>query len=182
VSCIGLCQADRVDDVETALVAELAKKSWMCWIIYGDPSHAHPVWHSWVDDAICVVAGGDEQPLPGIEEQAEVLVTLRTKTTRQRLVTLLARVERIGPDHPQWETITAALVTGRLNIADAPGAPDRWARDGVVIRLVPVDVVEAPGSLPDDRAAAEPIDSPATTVGRPPPVLHRRQTRRRRLS
>jgi hypothetical protein len=171
-----------VDDVEAALIAELAKKSWLCWITYGDPSRAHPVWHAWVDDAICVVAGGDEQPLPDIEQQAEVLVTLRTKTTRQRLATLRARVERVGPEHPQWEAITAALVTGRLNLVDPPSAPERWTRDSVVVRLVPVDVVEAPGRQPDDRAAAEPIDSPATTVGKPPPVLHRRQRRRRRLS
>ena len=171
-----------MDDAEAALVAELAKKSWLCWITYGDPSRVHPVWHAWVDDAICVVAGGDEQPLPDIEDQSDVLITLRTKITRERLMTVRAQVERVGPDHPQWEAITAALVTGRLNLVDPPGAPERWARDSVVVRLVPVDVVEAPGSLPDDRAAAEPIDSPATTVGRPPPVLHRRQTRRRRLS
>lgn len=169
-------------DVESALVAELAKKSWLCWISYGDPPHAHPVWHAWVTDAICVVAGGDEQPLPGIEEQSEVLVTLRTKTTRERLATCRARVERVGPDHADWEAITQALVTGRLNLVDPSTAPDRWARGAVVVRLVPTEVVEAPGSQPDDRAAAAPIDSPATTVGKPPPVLHRRQTRRRPLS
>jgi hypothetical protein len=171
-----------VGEVETALIAELAKKSWLCWVSYGDPSHAHPVWHAWVTDAICVVAGGEEQPLPGIEEQAEVVVILRTKTTRERLASCRARVERVRPDHPDWDTIAQALVTGRLNLREPSTAPERWARDSVVVRLVPVEVVAAPGSQPDDRAAAEPIDSPATTVGRPPPVLHRRQTRRRRLS
>jgi hypothetical protein len=171
-----------VDAFDAALVAELAKKSWLCWIGYGDPTHAYPVWHSSVDDAICVVSGGDEQPLPDIEQQTEVSVTLRTKVTRERLLTCRARVERVLPDHPSWEAITAALVTGRLNLVDPSGAPERWARDSVIVRLEPVEVVEAPGSMPDDRAAAEPIDSPATTVGRPPPVLHRRQTRRRRLS
>lgn len=171
-----------MDEVETALIAELGKKSWLCWISYGDPPHAHPVWHAWVDGAICVVADGEEQPLPGIGEQTDVLVTLRTKTTRQRLATCRARVERIWPDDDAWEAITAALVTGRLNLVDPQGAPDRWARGSVVVRLVPTEILEAPGSQPDGRAAAEPIDSPATTVGRPPPVLHRRQTRRRRLS
>ncbi|HYJ66423.1 MAG TPA: hypothetical protein VEX15_02045 [Nocardioidaceae bacterium] len=169
-------------DVETALIAELAKKSWLCWISYGDPPHAHPVWHAWVTDAICVVAGGEEQPLPAIEEQTEVLVTLRTKATRERLATCRARVERVMPDHPDWEAIAQALVTGRLNLRDPSNAPDRWAWDSVVVRLVPTEVVEAPGSQPDDRAAAAPIDSPATTVGKPPPVLHRRKTRRRPLS
>jgi hypothetical protein len=171
-----------VDDLEAALIAELAKKSWLCWVTYGEPAHAHPVWHAWVDDAICVVAGGDEQPLPDVEQQSEVTVTLRTKTTRQRLATCRARVERVRPDHAAWDEITAALVTGRLNLRDPSSAPERWARDSVVVRLEPVEVVEAPGSLPDERAAAEPIDSPATTVGRPLPVLHRRQRRRRRLS
>jgi hypothetical protein len=171
-----------VDALDAALVTELAKKSWLCWITYGEPPHAHPVWHQWVDEAICVVAGGEEQPLPGIEEQSEVLVTLRTKASRERLVTCRARVERVRSDHPQWEAITAALVTGRLNLTDPQTAPERWGRDSVVVRLVPDAVVEAPGSQPDDRAAAAPIDSPATTVGRPPPVLHRRQRRRRPLS
>lgn len=171
-----------MEPLEAALITELAKKSWLCWVTYGEPAHAYPVWHAWVADAICVVSGGEEQPLPAIELQSDVLVTLRTKTTRERLAACRARVERVSADHPQWDEISQALVTGRLNLRDPRNAPDRWARDSVVVRLVPTEVIEAPGTQPDDLAAAEPIDSPATTVGRRPPVLHRRQTRRRRLS
>lgn len=165
-----------------ALVAELARKSAVCWLGYGDPYRDRPVWHVWHDDAIGVVAGGEEQPLPGIDECTEVVVTLRAKTTRHRTATCRARVERVRPGTEQWESLVPALVSGRLNLPDQPNAPARWAAGSVVLRLVPVQVLTSPGSLPDASGEAVPVGSPATTAAPLPRVLHRRQTQRPPLS
>ena len=58
------------DLLARALVAELGKKTGVSWVRYADRPHA--VWHVWADDALCLVSGGDEQPLPDIEDGARV--------------------------------------------------------------------------------------------------------------
>lgn len=181
--CARLTYMGGTEDVDgLALVAELARKSGLCWIGYGDPWGQHPVWHVWHDDAIGVVAGGDEQPLPGIEAYDEVAVTLRAKTTRHHLATCRARVDRVRPADDRWDNLTKALKASRLNLIAPTSAAQKWGRDAVVLRLVPLALVAAPGSLPESSGAAAPIASPATTLGPLPWVLHRRQTRRRPLS
>nr|CAA9336754.1 MAG: hypothetical protein AVDCRST_MAG46-1736 [uncultured Nocardioidaceae bacterium] len=165
-----------------ALVTELARKSAVCWIGYGEPYREHIVWHVWHDDAIGVVAGGEEQPLPGAQECTDVVVTLRAKTTRHRLATCRARVQRVLPGTEQWESLVPALVNSRLNLPDQQNAASRWASGSVVLRLVPEQVLTAPGSLPDESGAAVPVGSPATTAHHLPRVLHRRQTQRPTLS
>jgi phage gp37-like protein len=165
-----------------ALVTELARKSAVCWLGYGEPHREHVVWHVWHDDAIGVVAQGEEQPLPGIERCTEVVVTLRAKTTRHRLASCRARVERVQPGTEHWESLVPALVSSRLNLPDQQNAPVRWAAASVVLRLVPVEVLTAPGNLPDGSGAAVPVGSPATTTDPLPRVLHRRQTQRPPLS
>jgi hypothetical protein len=165
-----------------ALVAELARKSGLCWVGYGEPVRQHPVWHVWNEDAIGLVVGGEEQPLPGIEQQTEVLVLLRGKSTRHRLATCRARVEPVEPGTDAWDALVPALVSSRLNLVDQQQAPQRWAERSRVLRLVPLELVEQPGSLSDASGAAVPVDSPATTAGRQPRFLHRRQTQRRPLS
>ena len=171
------------EDIEgMALVTELARKSAVCWVGYGEPLRDHPVWHVWHDDAIGIVAGGEEQPLPGIDQLAEVLVTLRSKTTRHRIATCRAVVERVQPGTERWESLVPALVSSRLNLVDQHDAPRRWAESGVVVRLVPTALVASPGSLPEGSGAATPLGSPATTADHLPRVLHRRQTQRPQLS
>lgn len=120
------------------LVAELARKSGLLWVRYDGADH--PVWHAWVDDAVCVVAGGHEQPLPGIADQHEVTLLLRSKTTRHLVTTATARVEVLGPGDEAWPAVTEALRAGRLNLRDRAEAVDRWAHESVVVRLVPVPV------------------------------------------
>jgi hypothetical protein len=46
-----------VDDVERALVAELARRTGLCWVRYDGRDHA--VWHVWHDDALCLVSDGE---------------------------------------------------------------------------------------------------------------------------
>jgi hypothetical protein len=165
-----------------ALVTELARKSAVCWLGYGEPLRERLVWHVWHDDAFGLVAQGEEQPLPGIEQCSDVVVTLRSKTTRHRLASCRATLELVQPGTGRWDSLVPVLVSSRLNLPDQVNAPQRWAATSVVLRLEPVEVLTVPGTLPDGSGAAEPVGSPATTTNPPPRVLHRRQTQRPALS
>jgi hypothetical protein len=166
----------------TALIAELGKKTGVCWLRYDEPDGSgeaglpRPAWHIWYDDALHVVAGGDEQPLPGIEEAGRVEVTMRSKESGGRLLTWVGAVSVVRPSDEAWDDVTAALVSDRLNLEDLTTAKDAWAAHSVVVRIEPTgELLEQPGSLRDDARAAPPPPTTATTRGRLPRVLHRRQ-------
>lgn len=164
-----------------ALVQEVAKKSAVCWLRYDGTDHA--VWHVWLEDAIYVVSGGDEQELPDIDEEETVEVVMRSKDTRQRIITWVGATSVVRPDDERWAPVTKALVASRLNLADLTTAADEWARSSVVTRIVPTaEILEEAGSLPDDAHLAAPRPTRATTRGALPRVLHRRATRRPNLS
>jgi hypothetical protein len=164
-----------------ALVAELAKKTGVSWVRHAQQTHA--VWHVWHDDALCLVSGGDEQPLPDIEDGARVEVLMRSKDNGGRLLTWVGTASVVPPGSAEWGPVTTALVAGRLNLADLSTAADGWAGTSVVRRIVPTgELVEGPGSLSDDAHRATPLPTPATTRGRLPRVLHRRVKRRPKLS
>jgi hypothetical protein len=129
----------------TDLVAELAKKSGLLWISYGGLTHV--VWHEWIGDAVCIVAGGSEQPLPGIEHHETVILSLRSKSTRALVAEVKARVEVVTPESEHWEPVTTALKAGRLNLGDSDNAIERWARESVVVRLVPTGDVALPPEI-----------------------------------
>ncbi len=136
------------------LVSDLAKKSGLLWIAARD--HTYPVWHEWVDDAVCVVGGGGEQPLPEVQDADIVLLLLRSKSNRHLVATVEAAVETVRPDTPDWEPVTSALKAGRLNLPDSDGAIERWARESRVLRLVPREPVVLAADLPHDRRQTSP--------------------------
>src|SRR5690606_20737430 len=106
----------------------------------------------------------------------------RSKDTQARLVTWTARVRRVEPGTPEWETATRLLRSSRLNATDQASLPERWERSAVVVRLEPTgEVPEYPGAMSSESAAAPPPDPPAVTAGKPPRVLHRRSAQARRL-
>ena len=161
----------------SALIAELGKKTSVCWLRYDGGEHA--AWHVWVDDALHLVAGGDEQPLPDIEDVDRVEVVMRSKENWGRLVTWVGSVTRLTPADEAWEPVTAALVSGRLNLEQLVGTPERWAEHSVVVRVEPTgEVLESPGALSAESHRATPRATGATTRGALPRVLHRRQRRR----
>jgi hypothetical protein len=127
------------------LVADLAKKSGLVWVSYA--RHSRPIWHEWVGDAVCLVAGGTEQPLPGIADHQTVTLLLRSKSTRALVAEAEARVEVITPESEHWGPVTTALKSGRLNLADSDDAIERWARESVVVRLVPTGKVVLPAGI-----------------------------------
>jgi hypothetical protein len=164
-----------------ALIAELAKKTGVSWVTYGDRPHA--VWHVWHEDALCLVSGGDEQALPDIGDGERVEVVLRSKDNGGRLVTWVGAAYVVPPDSEEWGPVTAALVPARLNTPDLATTAARWAATSVVRRIVPTgEVLEWPGALSDDPHLAPPPETPATTRAPLPKVLHRRVKRRPRLS
>jgi hypothetical protein len=119
-----------------ALVAELSRRTDVCWVV--KDAGTRMVWHTWVDDALCVVSGGDEQPLLEVDDGSRVEVVLGSRDTGGRLLTWPGRVSVVRPSEARWVTVTAALVAARLNLPDPDGAPERWAADSVVHRIVPV--------------------------------------------
>ena len=132
-----------MDNVAEALVAELARKTGLCWVRY-DPSTGsghrgrdHAVWHVWHDDALCLVSGGDEQPLPDLPDGARVEVVMHSKDTGGRVLTWVGRVSVVPPEDEAWPGTTAALVAGRLNLRDPATAAERWAGSSVVRRIRP---------------------------------------------
>ena len=63
----------------------------------------HAAWHVWVEDALYVVSGGTEQPLPGLAQVDRVEVTMRSKENGGRLVTWVADASAVLPDDERWE-------------------------------------------------------------------------------
>jgi hypothetical protein len=167
--------------VSRALIAELGKKTGVCWVRLEGTAHA--VWHLWYDDALYVVSGGAEQPLPGIEDADRVEVVMRSKENGGRLLTWVGAVSVVHPDDELWKPVTTALVADRLNLDDLATAAGTWAETSVVSRIVPTDeLVENPDELSADAHLAAPVPSPAITRGALPRVLHRRVKRRPKLS
>lgn len=132
--------ADPVEASALAAVAMLAERSALCWVAVGEPADvdaARPVWHHWYNGAICLVVGGDEQPLPGLAEASRATVVLRDLITRTRAATALVHVQVIAPWTPAWVETVGVLVPARLNHPDPLAAPERWAAASTVARLVP---------------------------------------------
>lgn len=185
-------QARTVTEAFTsALIAELGKKTGVCWLrradqhapSAADASRPRAAWHIWHDDALHLIAGGTEQPLEDLAEAEVVEVTMRSKENGGRLVTWIGDVRVVPVGSDGWDEAVTALAADRLNLPDLSRVRDDWAANSVVIRIDPTgELVEAPGALSDAPHAAPPPSTPATTRGVLPRVLHRRQKKRPPLS
>jgi hypothetical protein len=136
------------------LVTDLAKKSGLVWIEFGGQTQA--VWHELVDGDVCVVGDGGEQPLPDVQNGDTVTLLLRSKTNRQLVATAPATVTVVSPDAPDWDAVTSALKSGRLNLPDSDHAVERWARESRVLRLAPREPVTLAGDLSTERRQTSP--------------------------
>ena len=175
------------DAFNKALIAELAKKTSVCWLRYAEPGdpdaspspRTRAAWHIWHDDALHLVAGGREQQLPGIGDVERVQVIMRSKENGGRLVAWVGTVSVVHPTDDAWDDVATALVAERLNLEDLGTAKEQWAAESVVVRIEPTgDLLEQPGALSDEPHSEPPPPTGATTRGALPRVLHRRQRRR----
>jgi hypothetical protein len=168
--------------LEAALVEEAARKSGLVWV-RGPEGPARPLWHVWLDGAVCLVGDGSlEQPLTGmgLADGATASVSVRSKDKGGRLVAWQARVVELAPHGERWEAAVGELRGKRLNAPDAPRIAERWARESRVLRLEPADApVHTAGTMPDDAHTAAPVPTPATTRSPAPRALPRLLRRRR---
>jgi hypothetical protein len=177
-----------VTDANTsALIAELGKKTGVCWLRFAGPGEPQPrsraAWHVWYDDALHLVAGGNEQPLDDLAGVERVEVTMRSKEHGGRLVTWVGTVSVIAPSDESWDGVTSALMADRLNLPDLSVVKQDWSARSVVVRIDPTgELLEQPEELSTEAHLAPPPATSATTRGPLPRVLHRRQRRGRDLS
>lgn len=166
------------DAMLAALVDETMKRSAIVWLEYDGSGWPRGAWYVWHEGAAYVVSGGDEQLLPDIERAQRVVVTARAKDSRERVVSWIARAATIAPRTDEWQVAVGVLRPQRLNAVGADQLVDRWAEHSTITRLEPTgEVPEGPGAYQSGSLAAAPVPSPATTIGRLPPVIHRRQRR-----
>jgi hypothetical protein len=152
--------------LDQALVEEAAKKSGLVWVhAAGGEAAPQALWHAWVDGAVCVVGGGSgEQPLPGLADGGTATVTFRSKDKGGRLVAYPARATELAPHSEAWTAAVDELKGKRLNAPDPETMTERWARECRVLRLEAAgQPAQRPGHMPDDRGAAAPLPTGATT-------------------
>ena len=129
--------------VTSALVAEATKKAAVVWLSIGG-APAYPVWCAPIANVLYVVSGPGEQRAPGLADATRVDVSARGDHGGQ-IATWSASVQRVQPDTDDWAATVLIVAGKRLNATSA--ADDliaRWARDDVLVRLVPdVTSVEA---------------------------------------
>lgn len=122
--------------MDAALVEEATRRSGLVWLLVDGVGRAQPVWHLWHEGAAYVVCGGGEQPLEGVDAGTRVLVVVRSKDRQaDRVVQWWATAQVLAPGGPAWQAVIALLDVQRLN--GPSGRAERWARESVVLRLVP---------------------------------------------
>lgn len=116
-------------------IGEATRKSGVVWVGLDDlPSRV--VWHVWHDDVLWLVCGGLEQALPGADRAKTATVVVRNNQN-DRAATWTATVEPVPPGSPAWAVGVPVLHAARLNAPDGEDQPARWARESLVLRLLP---------------------------------------------
>lgn len=169
------------DSAGRALVAEAARKSSVLWVELPGRPHPYAAWHVWLDDAVCLVHGGIEQPLPGIDDVSHVTVNLRSKDKGGLLVRYTAAVNPLRPHDPLWGSAVTALHAARQSPPDGEAQPERWAEHSQITLLLLEELIEFPGHFADGARRATPADTPETTLGPLPRVIGRRARRNPKL-
>lgn len=94
----------------TRVLDAALRKAAAVWIT--SPGHEPRLVHAhWRADALWVITGGSEQEVPGLADQAQVTVTVRSPSTHSHLIDAQAVAHLTEPD----DETTQALKTARLN-------------------------------------------------------------------
>ena len=122
--------------VTPAVIAEATKKAAVIWLTVGGAS-AYAVWCVPIADALYVVSGSGEQAAPGLADATSVAVTARGDHGGS-IATWSSTVERVEPGSDDWTTVALTVAGKRLNATGpAEELVARWARDAVLVRLIP---------------------------------------------
>lgn len=149
---------------DAALIAEACSKSGVLWVRTVESTRRYLAWHVWHADAVHVVYGIEEQTLPLMSGQVEVVVP--SKDSHARLVTFVAQAELLPARSPEWEAAADALSAARLNTRDPDRQRDRWASGTLITRLVPVYLTSSgAGNDLMSSGALPPAESGATSLG-----------------
>lgn len=119
------------------VVEEATRRSAVVWVAV-DRQPPRLVWHVWHDGRLWLVVGGLEQAVPGLLDARSAWVAVRSKEKQgDLLVEWEAAVHRVPVGSPEWDAAVPLLHAKRLNPPDGAAQPQRWARESVVLRLVP---------------------------------------------
>jgi hypothetical protein len=122
--------------VTSGVIAEASKKAAVIWLTVGGAS-AYAVWCVPIADALYVVSGRGEQTAPGLADATSVAVTARGDHGGS-IATWSAGVERVEPGSDDWTAVAITVASKRLNATgSAQELVARWARDAVLVRLIP---------------------------------------------
>ena len=124
-----------MDAVETAL-----KKGSIVWLNIPQPKGAvaqRPAWYVQDGRTLYVIKGGSEQELPGLEDNDQVTVVVKSKDVTATIAELPAGV-RVVTDDEEFERIATLGMGTRLNLTDGQDALERWRRECVMVHLTPL--------------------------------------------
>lgn len=168
-----------------AEIAGVMKKAGLVWLSW-DGRRPAPAWFATVDGSYVVLADrsdSSEQPLPGLTEAAAAEVVVPAKPATSRLASWKASVRRLEPGSDEWIAAAQVLRTERLNASDLDNQLERWKASADLLVLEPTgEITESVGRYDEQERAETPPGSSATTKGKRPFTLHRRSTRRPKLS
>ena len=126
-----------------ARIADATRRAGLIWIqLPGD--RPRPLWHMWHDGAAYVVTGGAEQPLPGTLTGGCAQVVTPGRATSDQPLTWVARLEPVPPGTAEWDEVVPLLQAKRLNATGGEVQQKRWARESVLLQLVPTGEVVPP--------------------------------------
>ena len=111
-------------------VDEALRRAGAVWVALDDLPPVL-VWHLWHDDALWLVSGGPEQPLPGAATAVRAAVTVRSPAGQ--VLVWGAAVQQVRPGTEDWDAVVPLLADKRLNAAHE----GVWAEQSVVLRLSP---------------------------------------------
>jgi hypothetical protein len=148
---------------DAALIAQACTASNVVWIRTVESPRRYMAWHVWHADAVHVVYGVEEQMLPLLSGQVEVVVP--SKDTGARLVSFVARADLLPARSPEWEAAADALSASRLNTPDPDRQRDRWASGTLIVKLTPIYLAASgPGDDGTPAGTLQPPESAATSV------------------
>lgn len=121
------------DAAETAL-----KKGSIMWLTIPQPSGGtvtRPAWYVQQGKKLFVIKGPDEQELPHLEDNDQVIVSVKSKEIKASIGDLTADVRVVANDSDEFAKIAELGLANRLNSPDGNEAAQRWQDTCTMVEL-----------------------------------------------